>query len=83
MDGTKVPPTKVDLSLVPLEEMIQEVFRRHHSCVLAACIHKDMNNYQVIHRYFGHKQSCLALASNLQFRINKEELESLKPTIEQ
>lgn len=83
MDSTPVPPTKVDLSLVVLEDMIQEIFKRHHAVVLAACVHKDSFNYQVIHRYFGHKQSCLALASNLQFRINKEELDGLKPSMEQ
>ncbi len=80
---TTVPPTKVNLSLVPLEDMIQEIFKRHHSVVLAGCIHKDLNNYQMIHRYFGHKQSCLALATNLIYRINKDEYDGLKPVMEQ
>lgn len=83
MDTNALPPTKVDLSLVPLEDMIQEIFKRHHSVVMAMCNHKDIYTYQTIHRYWGHKQVCLALSSNLAYRINKEELESLKPTIEQ
>ena len=85
MDGTQgftVPPTKVDLSLIPLDDIIAELFKRHNSVVLATCIYKDFNNYQVLHRYSGHKQTCLALASNLQYRINMDELNSLRPTKE-
>lgn len=82
MDST-VPPTKVDLSLIPLEEIIQEIFKRHHAVVVGMCIHKDLTSYQTLYRFFGHKHSCSALASALSYRINKEELDSLRPTIEQ
>lgn len=76
------PPTKVELSLISLDDLIQEIFKRHHAVVIGMCIHKDLQNYQTMYRYFGHKQSALALASNLTYRINKEEMESLRPSLE-
>lgn len=64
MDGT-CPPTKVELSLIPMEELIQEIFRRNHAAVIGVCVH-----------------SALALASNLTYRINKEEMDSMRPSAE-
>lgn len=78
-----IPPTKVDLALIPLDELINEIFKRHHSVVIGAVIHKDYNHYQIIRKFSGNRYSCLAMLSNIESLINKVENESLGPTIEQ
>lgn len=76
------PPTKVDLSLVSLEDLTQEIFKRHDSVILACVIHKNALQYTVTRRYKGHRYSCLALCSNLASVINDDENKNLGPVVE-
>lgn len=76
------PQTKIDLSLIPLEDLMSEIFRRHDSVIIAAVVHKSAIQYQVTRKYYGHRYSCLALCSNLEHLINIDENKSLGPTIE-
>lgn len=83
MDGTNAsPPTKVDLSLIPLEDILKELFKRHDSVIFAGVIHKNVSQYTVTRRYYGHRYSCLALCSNLTSIINDDENKSLGPVSE-
>ncbi len=75
--------TKQDLSLVPLSELLAELYKRHDSVIFAGVIHKNANQYTVTRKYYGHRYSCLALCSNLTSLINHDENRSLGPCIEQ
>lgn len=78
-----LPPTKVDLSLISMDELMNEMFRRHDSVIIAGVVHKTAAQYQVVRRYYGHRYSCLALCSNLASLINADENKNLGPVIEQ
>ncbi len=75
--------TKQDLSLVPVQDLLAELFKRHDSVIFAGVIHKSAQQYTVTRRYYGHRYSCLALCSNLSSVINDDENKSLGPVIEQ
>ncbi len=75
--------TKQDLSLIPLNELLAELYKRHDSVIFAGVIHKNANQYTVTRKYYGHRYSCLALCSNLTSIINDDENKSLGPVIEQ
>ncbi len=75
--------TKQDLSLVSINDMLFELFKRHDSVIFAGVIHKNSKQYTVTRKYYGHRYSCLALCSNLTSIINDDENKSLGPVIEQ
>lgn len=70
---------KKDLSLVPLDDLLSELFKRHDSVIFAGVIHKNALQYTVTRKYYGHRYSCLALCSNLASVINDYENKSLGP----
>jgi hypothetical protein len=82
MEQANLPPTKVDLSLISLDDIVQEIFRRHDSVIIGALKYKDVAHYNVLRKYYGHRHSCLALASNLASLINNDENKSLGPMVE-
>lgn len=74
--------TKQDLSLVSIDELLAELYKRHDAVIFAAKIHKNVQQYSIIRKWYGHLDSCRAMCSNLEFLMNEAENKSLGPTIE-
>lgn len=71
-----------DLSLVSVNDLIAELMKRHDAVVFAGKIHRSALQYTVTRRWNGHRDTCLAMCSNLESLINDAENKSLGPVIE-
>lgn len=71
-----------EIGLIPTDALINEIIKRHDAIIFAGKIHRNINQYTVTRRYSGHRDTCLAMCSNLASLINADENKSLGPIIE-
>lgn len=74
--------TKQDLSLVATDELLNELYRRHDAVIFAGKLHRNSIQYTITRKFYGNRDVCLAMCSNLSSIINDAENKCLGPIIE-
>lgn len=71
-----------DLSLVPFEDLMQELAKRFDHAIFCGLLDSDKDHIDMKRRYFGSRISCIAATELMQDAIKEDLYETYKPSLE-
>lgn len=69
----------IDVSLIPVEDLIKELVRRHDGIIIAGIKFTTQHNYVLTRHWSGNHFVCLGILEDAKHQINRKGEDSFTP----